>query len=230
MGSHHSKRVDSQSSHSLMVEPLRSRSSFELDAPPPYSNSPSSLIIDEVVFLREAKFDFNLDQSISHEAPLPSTWKTILREDLTSNPAIAVSINRRRPSSTPRRNELEHVRMHLIEMITYTLEVDLKIICQELLQDINFNKISDKEVNSLLTDQEEEELFRIATILVEMRQKYTSNRWNLTLNSERAAIRASVIEPTQHIKVCIEYLLGLLSTYAEYVLCPFPPLTSTAHA
>jgi len=102
--------------------------------------------------------------------------------------------------------------------MTYTLEADFREVQQALDQDEPDTCSSGGRVTSILADDEKEELFRLATIILELYKKYRCNQWNLTLNCDRKIVLSDVLEPARSLYINEDYILDMISTYAEYVI------------
>ncbi|KAF2704162.1 hypothetical protein K504DRAFT_507179, partial [Pleomassaria siparia CBS 279.74] len=134
------------------------------------------------------------------------------------------------PSSRPSRpsrpspfSPLTQLQRYLIEIVTYTIDADFGLVSQALGCDESGtgtgtgSSSSPKKVTSILMDDEKEELFRLATIILDLHQKHLANQWNLTLDCDRAAIRTAISKPAMSMRINRDYILDVISTYAEYV-------------
>ena len=120
----------------------------------------------------------------------------------------------------PLRSPLMQLQRYLIEIVAYSLEADFKSVRRALDQDES-GSIStakgEEEVNSILTDSEKQELFRLAKIILDLYHKHKRNQGNLTLDCDRAAILTAIVEPTYPWDTFGDYVVDMISTYAEYV-------------
>ncbi|KAF1956120.1 hypothetical protein CC80DRAFT_535503 [Byssothecium circinans] len=141
-----------------------------------------------------------------------------------SSPALAPANDipprrhRRPPVSAPPRSPLAQLQRYLIEIVTYTLDADFGLVRQALGQDepaTDTGSSQEEEVDSILADDEKKELFRLATIILDLYHKYKTNRWNLTLDCDRAAILAAIVKPAKSMYINEDYILDMISTYAE---------------
>ena len=76
-------------------------------------------------------------------------------------------------------------------------------------------------MTSILDDDEKEELLRLAMIILDLYQKFMTNKWNLTLDCDREAIITAILKPAKSLNMNEDYILDMISTYAEYVSVPF---------
>lgn len=108
--------------------------------------------------------------------------------------------------------------MYLIEIITYTLEADFETVYRAIGHDKPDTRSSDRRLTSVLSEDEDRRLFELSTIILDMYQKYISNRWNLVLDRDRNAVQTAIMEPSRSLNINTDYLLDLISTYAELVV------------
>ncbi|KAF2877067.1 hypothetical protein BDV95DRAFT_138059 [Massariosphaeria phaeospora] len=112
------------------------------------------------------------------------------------------------------------LQKYLLEIITYELDADFG--------SVNRAFSASESTSSILADDEKQELFRLSSIIKNLHQSHLTNRWLLTLNSDRDDIFNAVIEPalllstagSTNVRVsmrsCTPFLLDLISTYAEH--------------
>ena len=152
-----------------------------------------------------SKFDVPPPYSVSSRALTPE-------KDIAPHPPQC------RPSSAQPRSPLTQLQRYLIEIVTYTLGADFGLVRQALGQDESGTSSSQEKVTSILMDNEKEELFQLATVALDLYQKYMTNQWNLTLECDRAAILTAIIEPAHSMYINTDYIVDMISTYAECVI------------
>lgn len=149
---------------------------------------------------------------LSEDPPPPYTMSI----DPPSTSAVKLSRYGPQSVSSPMRTSLKQLNMYLLAIMTYSLDVDFATIHQALGTDkgVPFNR--DRGVRSILTDEEDKELFRLSTIIADMHMKYKSNKWNLVLDCDKKAIIEAVVGPLsdRHIEHTA-YILDLIWTYSE---------------
>jgi hypothetical protein len=144
-------------------------------------------------------------QPPSEMKPQPSTELDVPPPYSVSPPALTrenETAPRRRPRqrcSMPIRARSTQLQRYLIEIVTFSLNANFGLVCQAIGGYGPGSSYSQEEMDSILTEEEHEELLRLATITLNLYHKYMNNQWNLTLDSDRATIRTAILEPAHSV-------------------------------
>ncbi|OCK73070.1 hypothetical protein K432DRAFT_411036 [Lepidopterella palustris CBS 459.81] len=164
-------------------------------------------------------YSSKIGSHLSSELDVPPPY-SVSSPALTPENDIAPRPRPRRPCSPPPRSPLTQLQRYLIEIVAYTLDADFRLVRRALGQDEPGISSSQEEVTSILADDEKKDLFRLATIILDLYQKYMTNQWNLTLDCDRAAILTAIVEPARSMYINTDYILDMISTYAEHQCDP----------
>ena len=112
------------------------------------------------------------------------------------------------------RTPLERLQRYLVEIIAYNLHANFNEINRAMGQpyDPSLNHYS---CTSFLDYDEQVSLFDLAYLVRQLRDYYMSGHDDLIDADERRRVFEDVIQPAREIEINTEFLLDLISTYAE---------------
>jgi hypothetical protein len=109
------------------------------------------------------------------------------------------------------------LQRYLIEILAYTLDVDASLVHPSLGR-YQFGLTNGEQLASILTVGEQMDLDGIARTVLNAYEKYRANKWTSVSEMDRKEILIDIIEPATCMNINEDYILDMISTYAEYVI------------
>ncbi|KAF2105964.1 hypothetical protein BDV96DRAFT_638471 [Lophiotrema nucula] len=117
--------------------------------------------------------------------------------------------------TSPRHKE-EQLRKFLLEVISFTFDLDGDKLKTVLDSSTDSTKNPSTNNSSILSEEEQEALLHLSTTINNLRHKCLKNQWLTTLRKDREYVISTVIEPASSLNTHEVYALDILSTYADH--------------
>ena len=124
------------------------------------------------------------------------------------------------PPRAPRkpRTRLEQLQRYLIEIVAYSLDVDLATLVLAFESQATCSeKQTGGRMDSILDDYEKEDLLKLAETVETLLRQHKEKNWALARDCDRQLVMKSVVEPARQLKPAINvgYLLDMIAGYAK---------------